>query len=975
MSLEPLPDGWSKYLSRKFNKVYYYHGATGRSLWVHPLLCQENEDIPPGTTNNENLTNITKIDNCKSESNEYKSTKKTKSGSVETLSSPSTLSEKELHKLSNESKVYRSRTEEIANWAADVSSQSSQTSSLSSYNLNQRNIKNVEEKPSKPTLKPLNSVYKSKKKNKFSETKSNNKNNVTRGVASIIKSQMKTKKRINALKTEEIKYKNKRNNSLTPAMLEMVDKMSKKKTVGSVTDDNSSIVSLSKVRYQPYSTIGSTASKKEKRKNIKLKAVANTQLENDIIKNILDASDKALPSLKPLNKPIPRKRTESECSRKSVSAVSSASEKSKQKANPFFEKKLNSEKFCIPTSSCDSAKSLFSPTFPPPDTIFSSKAALPCESESMHIDATPIQATEFSAQSFIQQFSNEPNILNIEEEMEIDDAVQLNKEIMREIRGIREENIITKPQLSVKDQATLPTYSDPLYIVIDTNILLAHLRFVSELKDYPLPGVGAPILYIPWMVFQELDSLKDAVNRTHSQRNVNGDEEKTYKLNILARKAILFISTCLEQQHPRVKGQTAVEAGTVIPGFVEESNDDSILHCGLSLQTRAKHSYVVLLSNDRNLCNKAIVSGIKAFSQQNVLLGLRSLFQNGTVAVRKENFEEYNHELEIQTEIAARRKQADHLSCELQCMLREAFSKIIEDEMILAYDDKTWSLIVKIQPPWTLHDVFILLDKHWIAVFGMVVKRSLKQNVESLKKLFITCEGNPGELETVQNMLTLSLGLLQGFFVRSNYNGVLTKCIAGVRVLINNCKEYLNKAVRHPQLPPAVELSSLTDTTTQKATEENQPVQSPVMHHKVLETFDAIWRTVTHYSALIFYSLNFPSPLVKDLDPNEAKPSKEEALACLSTMTPCLLNLIKMIQSLLLIPVGDLTHSSQPILNLLQSIYVFMKEVMKRESDMNPKELLQFCQDQKTRAALVQGLSQLDRSYAMLQQCVSYHGT
>lgn len=30
----------------------------------------------------------------------------------------------------------------------------------------------------------------------------------------------------------------------------------------------------------------------------------------------------------------------------------------------------------------------------------------------------------------------------------------------------------------------------------------------------------------------------------------------------------------------------------------------------------AKHSYVVLLSNDRNLCNKAVVSGIKAFSQQ-----------------------------------------------------------------------------------------------------------------------------------------------------------------------------------------------------------------------------------------------------------------------------------------------------------------------------------------------------------------------
>ena len=31
-------------------------------------------------------------------------------------------------------------------------------------------------------------------------------------------------------------------------------------------------------------------------------------------------------------------------------------------------------------------------------------------------------------------------------------------------------------------------FQDPLYIVIDTNILLAHLKFVSELKDYPIPG-------------------------------------------------------------------------------------------------------------------------------------------------------------------------------------------------------------------------------------------------------------------------------------------------------------------------------------------------------------------------------------------------------------------------------------------------------------------------------------------------------
>ena len=51
-----------------------------------------------------------------------------------------------------------------------------------------------------------------------------------------------------------------------------------------------------------------------------------------------------------------------------------------------------------------------------------------------------------------------------------------------------------------------------------------------------------------------------------------------------------------------------------------------------------------------------------------------------------------------------------------------------------------------------------------------------------------------------------------------------------------------------------------------------------------------------YHSALIFYSLNFPSQLVKELDANEVKPDVKEAIACLMIMTKCLLNLIGRIQ-------------------------------------------------------------------------------
>ena len=49
---------------------------------------------------------------------------------------------------------------------------------------------------------------------------------------------------------------------------------------------------------------------------------------------------------------------------------------------------------------------------------------------------------------------------------------------------------------------------EKLYVVLDTNVLVSHLQFLIELKDYAIKGVGRPILVVPWIVMQELDSLK-----------------------------------------------------------------------------------------------------------------------------------------------------------------------------------------------------------------------------------------------------------------------------------------------------------------------------------------------------------------------------------------------------------------------------------------------------------------------------------
>lgn len=79
-------------------------------------------------------------------------------------------------------------------------------------------------------------------------------------------------------------------------------------------------------------------------------------------------------------------------------------------------------------------------------------------------------------------------------------------------------------------------------MVLDTNILLAHLQFLVELKDYAIKGVGRPLLVIPWIVMQELDTLKTS-SRVGSR----------------ARAAMAFLHECFSVGHPRVRGQTMEE--------------------------------------------------------------------------------------------------------------------------------------------------------------------------------------------------------------------------------------------------------------------------------------------------------------------------------------------------------------------------------------------------------------------------------
>ena len=85
---------------------------------------------------------------------------------------------------------------------------------------------------------------------------------------------------------------------------------------------------------------------------------------------------------------------------------------------------------------------------------------------------------------------------------------------------------------------------EKLYIILDTNVLISHLQFLIELKDYAIKEVGRPILVVPWVVMQELDALKT--------RSKTGEK---------AKRVIRFLNSCFSARHPRVRGETLEEVG------------------------------------------------------------------------------------------------------------------------------------------------------------------------------------------------------------------------------------------------------------------------------------------------------------------------------------------------------------------------------------------------------------------------------
>ncbi|NWW73836.1 SWT1 protein, partial [Climacteris rufus] len=184
--------------------------------------------------------------------------------------------------------------------------------------------------------------------------------------------------------------------------------------------------------------------------------------------------------------------------------------------------------------------------------------------------------------------------------------------------------------------------------------------------------------------------------------------------------------------------------------------------------------------------------------------------------------------------------------------------------------------ILYLKPPWTLANLLKCYKKHWMAVFGYVVPRSLLSTIECLSKHLYT--EKPFDSSTVHILLQESKTLLHAFSSRSDYNGVLPRAYAAVTKLCEALGEVRAASVEQDLSEDIMVLSENAACEKMEATTPNlQNTEEKEFHpsshvaQEVWSVLEGVWNTMNSYSVEIFQKLDCSAVTVA------AKPSFEEA--------------------------------------------------------------------------------------------------
>ncbi|XP_039737174.1 transcriptional protein SWT1 isoform X3 [Pteropus medius] len=429
-----------------------------------------------------------------------------------------------------------------------------------------------------------------------------------------------------------------------------------------------------------------------------------------------------------------------------------------------------------------------------------------------------------------------------------------------------------------------------LLIVIDTNILMNHLKFVRILKTTEIPGFDRLVLIIPWVVVQELDRMKAGKLLKYAQQK--------------AILAVHFINECLKNQDRNLWGQSIQLASQKLYGFSDENNDDRVLKCCLQYQELFPCSLVILCTDDRNLRNKGLISSVKSLSKEELSAEFLNLSLNTETYHQPCDISKQQLKAETPLEESNEEESPDSglpillesIVSDLEKSLGTALSSILETEMKLAFGN-LWVEMLYLKPPWTLMHLLQCFRKHWLAVFGLVMEKNLLLTIESLYENLCKAN-NEVDFTTVKFLLQDSQSLLHAFSTRSNYDGILPQAFAQVNKLLQTFTEVKAKLNRNPSENAACKKQE--DTSPMKSNDQEITTFSsahlppPNRHQEIWSILENVWITIYQNSTDVFQRLGSNSALT-----SSKIASFEEAFIYLQKLMAAVKDILEGIQRIL----------------------------------------------------------------------------
>ncbi|KAL8608116.1 hypothetical protein ACOMHN_016571 [Nucella lapillus] len=583
--------------------------------------------------------------------------------------------------------------------------------------------------------------------------------------------------------------------------------------------------------------------------------------------------------------------------------------------------------------------------------------------------------------------------------MEVDDAFYFDcqdsdeDQIMMDLQEFREnfrpemksEAVGVLTESVQKTQASRPTSPGPqpasarkiIYIVVDTNVLFGALGFLQVLRDMALKGYGHPFLVFPWVVLQELDGLKNSKTKSKTAQN-----------------AVRYIHSCLLSHHPRVRGQTPAQALESAESFPAQCNDDRVLQCCVQCQKKYGADFVLLLTDDLNLENKAVVMGITTFSSKRLQpLMDKPIHENEypasknvgvptggvhTPEVPQQRRVDPGRSTPVSTPMTAsggrqtpqgrgtispvvetnqqnyqHRAMMEGLWKEAKCVVNTALSGVVQAEMKEAFGD-LWLDVVIRKPPWSPLELVMVLQKHWIAVFGLKFDRGMKTVVDDLVKEFRQTRGGGRDLRSLTMCLQKCLLLVTSV----NFVRPCQEYVQQLKEVVRKGKALLQESSKTttPPSPSTFPKPGFLQIPQANSAEESAAIG---------EVFQRIWGAIN----------NCCDNVEKMLGPRLENNNLHSVKDTVCRLLPHVVQLLSVFQKCLLFSPTELEPEMDIFCSLCFCLNTFFEHTNIPATPLpqiNPGNMIIFVRQTETRTLLQIGLEQLNFGGVFLTACLYF---